>query len=104
MKHIIITSLTFAALALAHGGFDHVTGTVLTVSNNVITVQTAKGKQDVKLDSKTEFTKGSQKATQADILPGMRVVVDIPEESKDKPPIAHSVKIGVAAAPKQVAK
>ena len=96
MKHIIITSLIFAALALAHGGFDHVTGTVVKVDNSVLTVKTAKGNQDVKLDTKTEITRGTQKAQPADLKPGARVIVDIPEESKDKPPLAHSVKIGAA--------
>jgi hypothetical protein len=100
MQRTIITSLAFATLALAHGGFDHVTGTVLSTHDSVITVLTAKGKQDVKLDSKTEITKGTQKAVQADILPGMRVIVDIPEESKLKPPVAHSVKIGVVTTTK----
>jgi hypothetical protein len=85
------------ALVFAHGGFDHVSGTLLTVANNILTVKTAKGNVNVKIDAKTEITKGDQKAVAADLLPGLRVIIDIPEESKDKPPVAHSVKIGVAA-------
>ena len=80
----------------AHGGFDHVIGTVVAVSNNVLTVKTVKGNVDVKLDDKTEITKSDQKAQIADLKPGARVVVDIPEGSKDK--IAHSVKVGASAA------
>jgi hypothetical protein len=57
-------------------------------------VKTAKGNVDVKLNEKTEFTKDGQKALLADMKPGMRVVVDIPEGAKEK--IAHSVKIGAA--------
>ncbi len=72
-------------------------GTVVSVSNNVLTVKTAKGNVDVKLDDKTEITKSDQKAQIADLKPGARVVVDIPEGSKDK--IAHSVKVGASAAP-----
>lgn len=88
--------LVFAAApVLAHGGFDHVMGTVVQVSGNVLTVKTAKGNVDVKLDDKTELTKSDQKAQLADLTPGSRVVVDIPEGSKDK--IAHSVKIGAAS-------
>ncbi len=34
-RNIIITSLLMGALALAHGGFDHVTGTVAKVAGNV---------------------------------------------------------------------
>ena len=84
--------IQLAVPTFAHGGFDHVMGTVVQVANNVLTVKTAKGNVDVKLDSKTELTKNDQKAQLADLTAGARVVVDIPEGSKDK--IAHSVKIG----------
>jgi Domain of unknown function (DUF5666) len=95
--NIITTKILTIALALApavfaHGGFDHVTGTVAQVSSNVLTVKTAKGNVDVKLDDKTEISKGDQKALTTDLKPGLRVIVDIPEGSKDN--IAHSVKIG----------
>jgi len=85
-----------AAQLLAHAGFDHVIGTVLKVENNVLTVKTAKGNVDVRLNEKTEITKSDQKAAIGELKPGTRVVVDIPEGSKDK--IAHSVKIGVTKA------
>jgi len=81
---------------LAHGGFDHVIGTVAGVSGNVLTVKTTKGNVDVKLDDKTEISKGDLKVQAADLKLGLRVVVDIPEGSKDK--IAHSVKVGAAGA------
>jgi hypothetical protein len=94
---IIISILLFvlSTAVFAHEGFDHVMGTVVTSAGNVLTVKTTKGNVDVKLDDKTELTKGTQKALPADLKPGVRVVVDIPEGSKDK--IAHSVKIGVVA-------
>src|SRR5271163_1446252 len=108
LKHIITTSfrlrasavlafailLMFAVQAGAHGGFDHVIGTVVKVENNMMTVKTAKGDVVVKLDDKTEFSKDSAKAQLSDLTPGSRVVVDIPEGSKDN--LAHSVKVGVA--------
>ena len=86
--------LALAIPAFAHGGFDHVMGTVVKVANNVLTVKTTKGNVDVKLDDKTEITKNDQKAQLTDLTPGVRVVVDIPEGNKDK--LAHSVKIGTA--------
>ena len=92
-----VALIVFAAAAFAHGGYDHVMGTVVTVASKVLTVKTAKGNVDVKLDDKTEITKGDKKAQLADLIPGARVVVDIPEESKDK--VAHSVKIGAATKP-----
>jgi hypothetical protein len=62
--------------------------------NNVLTVKTAKGSVDVRLNEKTAITKNDQKAGTADLKPGTRVVVDVPEGSKDK--IAHSVKLGIS--------
>ena len=97
--NIIITSLltlllACAAQVFAHGGFDHVTGTVVKLDNNVLTVKTAKGDVPVTLDAKTEITRGDHPAQAADLKAGVRVVVDIPEGSKTK--LAHSVKIGTA--------
>ena len=92
---IIAAVLALAPLLTAHGGFDHVIGTVVKVEDNVLTVKTAKGNVDVKLSDKTEITQSTQKAGVADLKPGSRVVVDIPEGSKDK--VAHSVKIGVVS-------
>jgi hypothetical protein len=76
----------------AHGGFDHVMGTVAKLENDTLTVKTAKGDIDVKLNDKTEITKGNQKAGAVDLKPGTRVVVDVMEGTK----MAHSVKLGTA--------
>lgn len=94
---ILLAMVLASAMPLmAHGGFHHVIGTVIKVDNNVLTVKTAKGNVDVKLSDKTEITMADHKAAVADLKPGARVVVDIPETSKDK--VAHSVKIGGAKA------
>jgi hypothetical protein len=91
---VILLIVAAWVFAFAHGGFEHVRGTVVKVANNVLTVKTVKGNVDVKLDSKTELTRDDQKAQLADLKPGTRVVVDLPEGRKDQ--IAHSVKIGTA--------
>jgi len=95
-RNIIITSLllAFAAQVFAHGGFEHVTGTVVKLENNVLTVKTAKGDSAVTLDAKTGITRDDHPAQAADLTAGVRVVVDVPEGSKTK--VAHSIKIGVA--------
>ena len=93
---IIVSALCFSVALLAHGGFDHVMGTVSKLENGVLTVDTGKGNVAVKLNEKTELMKGSAKAAMADLTPGVRVVIDIPEGSTDK--VAHSVKIGAAGA------
>src|SRR5260370_13181045 len=94
---IILIVIGASAPAFAHGGFDHVRGTVVKVANNVLTVKTAEGNVDVKLDNQTDLTRNGQKAQLADLKPGVRIIVDVPESSKDK--IAHSVKIGASPKP-----
>jgi VCBS repeat-containing protein len=71
-----------------------VIGTVVKAENNALTVKTAKGDVDIKLNEKTEITRNDRKAQVADLKPGTRVVVDVPEGSKDR--VAHSVKVGVS--------
>ena len=98
-RNIIITIsllLTFALAGFAHGGFDHVQGTVVKVENNVLTVKTSKGNSNVKLDAKTEITQSDKPATAADLKAGVRVIVDVAEGDKNM--VAHSIKIGAAAA------
>jgi hypothetical protein len=90
----VVVWFALAAHVFGHAGFEHVMGTVVKVTGNVLTVKTAKGNVDVKIDDKTEFTKNSQKAKPGDLTPGVRIVVDIPEGSQDK--VAHSIKIGTA--------
>ena len=94
---IILLAIAASAPAIAHGGFEHVRGTVVKIVNNVLTVKTDKGNVDVKLDSKTDLTRGGQKAQVADLKPGARVIVEVPEGSKDK--VAQSVKIGAVTKP-----
>jgi hypothetical protein len=86
--------LAMAALmpAFAHGGFEHIRGTVAKVANNVLTVRTAKGDVNVKLDSHTQFTHNDRKAQVSDLQPGARVIAEVPEGSRDH--VAHSVRIG----------
>src|SRR5713226_1125087 len=97
ISSMILLVMAASAPAFAHGGFDHVRGTVVKVANNVLTVKTAQGNVDVKLDNQTDLTRNDQKAQLADLKPGARVIVDVPEGSKDR--IAHSVKIGALTKP-----
>ncbi len=89
---IILIVIGASAPAFAHGGFDHVRGTVVKVANNVLTVKTAKGNVDVKLDNHTDLTRNDQKAQLADLKPGARVIVDVPKGNQEV--VAHSIKIG----------
>src|SRR5262249_48163419 len=97
--------IVLAVSSFAHGGFDHIRGTVVSVKNSVLTVSTSTGNVVVKLDSQTQLTKDGQRAQLSDLVPGVRVIAEVPHE-KDK--AAQSVKIGAApqaaTAHKHVAK
>ena len=100
--HITTAKALLAIAALtpvfAHGGFEHIRGTVAKVANNVLTVKTAKGNIIVKLDSRTDITRNDHKAQVLDLKPGARVIAEVPEGSQNH--IAQSVRIGGAPAPR----
>jgi len=73
----------------------HVMGTVVKVDNNVLTVKTAKGNIDVRLNDKTEITSNNQPAQLTNLKPGTRVVVDVMGAGKNQ--VAHSIKVGKAS-------
>ena len=69
--------LLAAGLALAHG-HGHVMGTVAAVTAERIEVKTREGKTvTVPLDKETQYFKGKEKATWADVKVGERVVVHL---------------------------
>ena len=96
----IITAKALLALAplmpvFAHGGFEHVRGTVAKVGNNVLTIQTAKGNVEVKIDNRTKLTRNSHVANVSDLKPGTRVIAEVPEYSREH--VAQSVRIGASS-------
>jgi hypothetical protein len=91
-----LAATILATTALAHGGFEHVMGTVSKVSAQSVTVTTAAKKNvDVGLNAKTTYTKGDKAATAADMKVGDRVVIDATEVNEAL--TAASIKIGAAA-------
>lgn len=104
-NRIIITRSILAAvvgltllsgLAIAHGGLEHVTGTVASISDTSITVKTTAGKMvEVLLDAKTTFAKSEQPIQKSEIKVGDRVVIHAAKNG-DKL-TAHTVAIGAAA-------
>ena len=62
--------ISLAAISFGHGGFNHVRGTVVSVTSDAITVKTATGNVTVKLDKQTQIMKDDQKAQLSDIVPG----------------------------------
>lgn len=94
----LTTLLLFAAaLTFAHGGFEHVMGTVTKVTPQTVTVQTTANKTvDVAINEKTTYARGTVKVAAGDLKVGDRVVIDATGEAPKL--VAASVKIGTATA------
>jgi hypothetical protein len=95
LAFLVVFALTMPTFA--HGGFEHVAGNVVQVTNGVMSFRTSTGIVYVKLDATTEITRDKVKAQVADLVPGTRVVVDIPEGSNGGNAVAHAVKISNTA-------
>jgi hypothetical protein len=93
----ILVAALMPVIASAHGGEEHVVGTVTTVSDSAVTVKTKAGKTEhVGLDAKTICTRGEQSIQRTDIKVGDRVVIHATEVNEKL--VAHTVEIGAAAA------
>jgi hypothetical protein len=98
-KLILIAALAFPAVALAHGGEQHVMGTVKAADESGMTVET-KGSGEVKVvfDAKTKFEKDGAASTAKELSPGARVVVHAAKSEGAAAPLAVMVKFSAAAA------
>jgi len=73
----------FSGLAWAHGGEEHVIGTVSKVSADSITVKAATGKMTtVAVAPESKFIKNKVAATVADLQVGYRVVIHAKEPTE----------------------
>ena len=93
-----MSALTVAAvIAFAHNGIEHVMGTVTSVTDISITVETPKHKLvTVTVDSATAYTHTAAKASIKDLKVGDRVVVNAKEGAGEKLK-AVSVKWGATS-------
>lgn len=100
--HVAILAIASLALlptiATAHGGEEHVIGTVAKISDTSVTVKTAAGKMvDVGFDAKmTTYERAKQPIQKSDIKVGDRVVIHAMEVNEKL--VAHTVEIGAAKA------
>jgi hypothetical protein len=68
--------LAFSVMALAHGKEKHVMGTVTSISDSSITVETTAQKSvTVEVSDKTKFEKSGSPATLKDLKVGDKVVI-----------------------------
>lgn len=90
---VVTLLFTLSVMALAHGNEKHIMGTVTSISDGSITVET-KAKKSVTVDvsDKTKFEKSGSPATWKDLKVGDRVVVHA-DVSGDKL-IANEVHFG----------
>jgi hypothetical protein len=93
---VAVVTLWFAlsVMALAHGKEKHVIGTVTSISDSSITVETtAKKSVTVDVSEKTKFEKSGSPATLKELKVGDKVVVHA-DVSGDKL-VANEVRFGV---------
>jgi hypothetical protein len=89
--------------AMAHGGEEHVMGTVTKVTDKSITVKTtAKEPVTVGVTPATKFIKGKVAAKITDLNEGDRVVIHAVEGADEKL-VADTVEFAAAAKPAQAA-
>ena len=85
-----------SAIALAHGGLEHVMGTVTQVGDGSVTVKTTAGKTvTVNVDAKTTYSRASKPIQKSDIKVGDRVAIHA--EEHDKTLLGKTVEVGAAA-------
>jgi hypothetical protein len=85
-----------STLALAHGDYQHVMGTVTKVSENSITVHTTTNETvEVVTSPDTKFSRGDVAIGGRELKVGDRVVIHAKKTSDGKL-VAHTVQIGVA--------
>ena len=90
-------TLLLSALTFAHGGMDHVMGTVTAITDHSLSVKTGDGAVTmVEFDGETKFLKGATPATVKDVQVGSRVVIHA--HKHDNSLHAAEVKIGKSAA------
>src|ERR1019366_3302654 len=79
----------------AHGGEEHVIGTVTKVSDTSVTVKTTTGKiVEVGFDAKTTYARAKLPIQKADVKVGDRIVIHAVEANEKL--IAHTVELSAA--------
>ena len=100
----VLSLALLPTIALAHGGEEHVTGTVTKISDTSVTVKTTAGKTvEVGFDAKmTTYERAKQPIQKSDIKVGDRVVIHAMEVNEKL--VAHSVEVGTAKTAKVAVK
>jgi hypothetical protein len=99
-RRLMLLALAIAPLiAWAHGGLEHVRGTVAKISDQSVTVTTTAGKTvEVLLDAQTTYARADKPIQKGDLKVGDRVVIHAAEQGTTL--TAHTVEVGVSASKK----
>ena len=77
-------ALLLAVSAFAHAGHHHILGTVKQLNGDALVVQTKDGTDaTVTLTKATVYKRGDADAKRADLVPGIRVVIDVSMDGKN---------------------
>lgn len=88
----ILSLALVPSIATAHGGEEHVIGTVTSISDTSVTVKTTAGKMvEVGFDAKTTFARAKLPIQKTDIKVGERIVIHAVEVNEKL--VAHTVEI-----------
>ena len=87
-----------AGIVYAHGGNDHLTGTITAIEGDHIQIKDQAGKTVmVMLGKTTKYLKSEKPSTKAELKVGTRILVDAKMDEKMKMYSAQEIQIGVAA-------
>lgn len=90
---IALGCLLFVSLAFAHGGEEHVMGTVTNISGNTITVESTSNRSiTVGITDQTKFEKSGSSANLTDLKVGDKVVIHAKKQGEKL--VAHQVRFG----------
>ena len=98
---VAITALAFPVAAFAHGGGEHLMGTVKAVDDKGLTIETKEKDVKVAFDEKTRFEKDGAASSAKELSPGARVVVHTGKKKGATGPVAVLVKFSGKNAPTQ---
>jgi len=99
-KRLVVLLATFvlsATFVYAHGGADHLTGTITAIEGDHIQIKDQAGKSVmVMLGKTTKYLKSEKASTKAELKVGTRVLIDAKMDEKMKMYAAEEINIGVA--------
>lgn len=96
---VLLALILTPMIAFAHGGLEHVRGTIAKVSDQSVTVTTTAGKTvEVLLDTETTYARAGKPIQKSDLKAGDRVVIHAAEKGATL--TAHTVEAGISVSKK----